>query len=207
MFFKKLGVTRIKFPRDISIAEMKSVIDKTKPYGFEYEAFISEQRCPFSGVGCRNSHGFGSRDFCYMSWTKNPFYRMSAEMPDAAIKGIDKEIPVNKIPVSFLPKWNHNSSMYNMWTISGLFSAFSTNDNDFRECGLCAIKKLSDIGVNSLKFVSRGKPLKNKLFILNLLNKIVNNPDAVPEYCQKIRNNPELCELGYMCYYPEARKG
>ena len=32
LFFKKLGVTRIKFPRDMSINEMKSVIERTKSY-------------------------------------------------------------------------------------------------------------------------------------------------------------------------------
>jgi len=205
LFFKKLGVTRIKFPRDISINEMKSVIERTKSYGFEYEAFIAEQRCPFSGVGCRNSHGLGCKDFCYMSWGKNPFYRLPADLTADIDKKSDFEKLMQRIPLSFLPKWKHNSSQYDMWTIAGLFSSFSNRDHAIRECGLCAINKLAAIGVNSLKYVSRGKALKSKLFMLNILKKVVNNPKADTEYCKNIRDNPELCELGYMCYYPEAR--
>ena len=207
LFFKKLGVTRIKFPRDMSISEMKSVIERTRTYGFEYEAFIAEQRYPFSGVGCRNSHGFGCRDFCYMSWDKNPFYRLSADFLNETYNQPDLEKLMKKPPVSFLPVWKHNAFQYDMWTVVGLSPSLSVRDNLIRECGLCAIDKLAAIGVNSLKFVSRGKTLKGKLAVLGLLKKVINNPNADTEYCKCIRDNGEICETGYMCYYPEARKG
>ena len=206
LFFKKLGVTRIKFPRDMAISEMKSVIERTKSWGFEYEAFISEQRCPFSGAGCRNSHGMGHKDFCYMPWEKHPYYRLPADFIKDADEKSDYDKIIQKPHVSFVTKWKHNTSHYNMWIISGLFPSFTSRDNLIRECGLCAITKLADIGVNSLKVVSRGKTLKGKMAVLNLIHKVVNNPKADAEYCQHLRDNPELCELGYMCYYPEARK-
>ena len=206
MFFKKLGVTRIKFPRDISLGDIKSVIDRTKQFGFEYEAFISEQRCPFSGVGCRNSHGMGCKDFCYIPWEKHPFCRLPADFDKDIGENPDYDKLIPKPPVSFITKWKHNTSHYNMWIISGLFPSFTGRDNLIRECGLCAVGKLAEAGVNSLKVVSRGKTLKGKLAVLGLLNKVVNSPDASAGYCRGIRENPELCELGYMCYYPEARK-
>ena len=74
-----------------------------------------------------------------------------------------------------------------MWIISGLFPTFSARDNLIRECGLCAIKPLAEAGVNALKVVSRGKTLKGKLAVLSLLNKVVNNPKADPDFCKQIR--------------------
>lgn len=207
-FFHKLGVTRIKFPRDMSIVEMSRVISETRALGLEYEAFIMEQRCPFSGVACRGDHGLGPADFCYQTWQKFPFVRLPSDFAERYLKSENGSQPEDIIPKSdirLIKKWNANTAQYHMWTIGGLFPIFKKQDHLLRECGLCAIKRLKEIGVDSLKIVSRGKKVEGKLANLKVVKKVLDSPDSSQDFCKEIRNSPEICGLGYMCYYPEAR--
>jgi hypothetical protein len=71
---------------------------------------------------------------------------------------------------------------------------------------LCAIHRLRSIGVNSLKIVSRGTKLKIKLFRLDMIKKVLASPQQCPEFSRSMRDNCELCETGYRCYYPETRR-
>jgi collagenase-like PrtC family protease len=211
-FLKELGIVRIKFPRDMTINEMAKVIADTKHLGMEYEAFIMEQRCPFSGVGCRSEHGMSpSRDFCYHHWSKTLHKRLpfdfGARTSETLASGGDVSATLKKPSINELTVWNHNTSQYHMWTIGGLFPAFTIKDNKMRECGLCALSKLEEAGVNSLKVVTRGKTVKEKLFHLGVLSQALKNPSRTTESCKDIRGNREVCDIGYMCYYPEARKG
>ncbi|OQA91557.1 MAG: Peptidase family U32 [Elusimicrobia bacterium ADurb.Bin231] len=203
-FFKKLGVNRIKFPRDMTTDEMAKVIEKSKDLGMEYEAFIMDQRCPFSGVGCRSSHAFGPRDFCYQSWRKILISRLPSHT-SVYSSSIADEGNIPKISVAAARAWNENSALYKMWTAGGSFAMSKPRDNILRECGLCAIPKLKSIGVDSLKVVARGKSLPGKLMQLELIKRVIDNENADSGYCMRLRDNFSICKLGYNCYYPETR--
>jgi hypothetical protein len=117
-------------------------------------------------------------------------------------KDIDDLIP--KTEVGLISKWNHNAGQYFMWTIGGMFPAFRGNDDIIRECGLCAIDKLRQIGINSLKLVTRGKTLKAKLVQVGIVKKALSEAYNIKD-CKALRDSAEICDLGYLCYYPEAR--
>jgi hypothetical protein len=77
-------------------------------------------------------------------------------------------------------------------------------------CGLCAIWDFCRIGVDCLKIVGREAHPHRKLLSLQLVNSVV---QAVSEgrtiedargFARGLRETPDLCDSGYMCYYREA---
>lgn len=62
-FFRKYGVKRIIFPRDLSIAEISRIINNNSGSGLEYEAFAMSERCVTSSGYCRTTHGYSTVNF------------------------------------------------------------------------------------------------------------------------------------------------
>lgn len=208
-FYKKLGASRIIFPRDITLKEMQIIIERTRHLGLEYEAFILAERCSFSAGYCRAEHGFFDRqNFCFSPWHKQIFIRMpcdfSQKLTEAGAHDIMDAIPRQDLRI--LKKARHNAGQYNFWGNTGILNVLPLNDYILSVCGLCAIPRLKKIGVNYLKVVSRGGSKDAKIHRLNYIGQVLKHTDCTPAYCKSLKNSPEICELGYMCYYPEARE-
>lgn len=62
IYDKKL--TRIVFPRKLPIKDMKSIINNTSKR-IEFEAFILNSLCPFSGGLCQTDHVDGKNPMCF----------------------------------------------------------------------------------------------------------------------------------------------
>jgi collagenase-like PrtC family protease len=202
-YYSKLGAKRILFPRDMSVAEMETVIRKTKHLGLEYEAFIMGERCPFTESYCYMTHGFLDTLFCHNLWRKNIFMRLPHSHAEV-LRTAPEDFP--RADIRTLKLWSHNVSQYRAWSSGGFLRSFKVKDNSVEECGLCAIKKLENIGINSFKVVGRGRLTKIKLYRLNLIRQVLDNNNAAADFCRGIREYPEICETGYKCYYPEMRR-
>ncbi|MDE8701861.1 U32 family peptidase [Adlercreutzia equolifaciens] len=61
-FYQNLGMERIIFPRELSLADIEAVIDATP--GLEYEAFLMRNGCVFSDSHCLGCHRAGHYSLC-----------------------------------------------------------------------------------------------------------------------------------------------
>ncbi len=68
-FFKKLHISRVIFPRKMSIEEMGQCIQRFPD--LEYEAFVLNERCHYSGAFCSSLHCDELEQLCrlpYLPW-------------------------------------------------------------------------------------------------------------------------------------------
>ena len=208
-FYKKLGAKRILFPRDMSIDEINGVIRNTSGLGLEYEAFIMGERCVFTEAYCRTTHGFLPTMFCHHSWNKNLFLKLPCDFLKNSCPASTAELEkiIVKTPVEMVKKWNANSTLYRCWAGGGFQPTITTRESCMEECGLCAIARLGSAGVTALKVVSRGRTIDKKLLRVGLVSGIREKKNASPAECKKLRDSGDVCDIGYLCYYPEARRG
>jgi len=205
--FGKYGIKRIIFPRDMTISEMETVIKNTKGRGLEYEAFVMSEKCPFSAGYCRTTHGYVTVNFCIQSWKKVLYMRFPPGSEDELSQ--DREyLPDSAVPKPSLrqvSQWNHNAAQYKEFAECHFYQSSSPSMNYWGGCGLCSISRLKEIGITSLKIVSRGTKVDSKILRLKALKRALmdGTPDA--EFPMKIKNTREICDLGYACYYREMR--
>lgn len=183
--FFSFGIQKIILPRHLSIEEIEKLITHTKNSGIQSEVFIMGERCPFDSDSCTVSHGWNKSRFCYSEYDKLIRKR---KVDKYLNKKTDNENRNIKIPVSEIIKWEQNKALYNLW---------SKPERKFGviPCGICLIKKFEDFGVDSIKIVSRGKSLKKRLNMLELVTKAFTKDNS------EFLKQKEKCKLGYFCYY------
>ena len=77
-------------------------------------------------------------------------------------------------------------------------------------CGLCALTRLSRLGVASLKVVGREAPLARKLASVRLATEARDlaqrgaAPEGIRDAVVALRGAPELCRDAHLCYYPDV---
>jgi putative protease len=78
-------------------------------------------------------------------------------------------------------------------------------------CALCALPALHDMGIESVKIVGREAGLYRKLRSVQLVRAVLDRvragdaPREVKALAMHLRGDPAGCQLGYRCYYREAR--
>lgn len=78
-------------------------------------------------------------------------------------------------------------------------------------CAMCALYRLNQIGIGSLKIVGRADDFKGICKDIELTRhniKIMNQSANEQEYLEKMifpQNFPQKCRMGFSCYYPEIR--
>jgi U32 family peptidase len=77
-------------------------------------------------------------------------------------------------------------------------------------CGLCALPRLAQIGVASLKVVGREASLARKAASVRLAVAALGlaasgaSPEAIRDAVVSLRGAPELCRDAHLCYYPDV---
>lgn len=200
----KYGIKRVLFPRDMSITEMKKIIDNTKEYGIEYEAFLLSEKCVLSTGYCRATHGYLPVNFCHQRWGKSLYLRVPPDKEAELLKPEPGGLPA-KIPAPALDlviNWNTNSALYKAFTDANFYPSATQTSSCWGGCGLCAVRALQAAGITSFKVVSRGTSFVSKISKLKMISKVLK---GIPiEEIKKIKDTPEICEIGYNCYYREA---
>jgi len=200
-FFSQLGVRRIVFPRYVPLETMRAIINHS-PNGLEYEAFILNDGCVFEEGYCFVSHGFGGA-FCH-----NPLWRYRVivtgddDPKTAGAEGKTLEIENES--------FERHIDEYKRWLWVGIKNFFGmpgSKGYPLGMCGLCALPRLKEMGVMSLKIVGREAPLKKKVESVKLVKKVLDyledghSEEEVVGLAKSIRGTKGLCESGYMCYY------
>lgn len=190
---KEMGVKRITFPRDITLNEISEIINKHPE--LEYEPFILRERCGFCGGNCFASHGIKKRNFCGENW-------------NIEIISQNDDITDYRDYVNF----KQTIMGYEIWRKKDYIPSIENKILDTRlsECGLCALKKMKELGVDSLKIVGRGIPTEHKISHIKLAKKAVeicnntiNHKDFINEIKQ-LKNAVGYCDSKMNCYYRDV---
>lgn len=186
-FYKKQGVSRLIFPREVTVNEI-SLIKKSVP-DLEYEVFMLNEGCINIDGFCNHLHGLNyinkDGEFCnykYAVGCMMQYQDIDGKVDGEEIK--DKEL--------FLKKINSAASKCG-------------------DCGLCAIFYLQNC-TTSLKLVGRASRPEKIISDIKLVNRMMDVGKKVDKYEEfsdyvkkKICENKESNRFHY-CYYPELRR-
>jgi len=198
-FYKRLGATRVVFPRAMTIAEITETVSCDK--SMEYEVFIIHDLCFFvdgfctyckEASGSLKKEGRGRRKVYFFTASRIPargygggchtqFRRQRISLKD------NKQIGSIK-PFSFWDK------------------------KHIQGCGACVLYDFKEMGVTNLKVLDRNLPTKEKvkatLFIKRCLDLLNNGKLSKIDYvekCKALFNESFKVNCNqYDCYYPSV---
>lgn len=191
-FFAELGATRVVLPRDLTLAEMRSLIAGGP--AMAYEALVMHQRCQFMDDLCGFYHG--------------------VRYPDEAPIILDPVAPdENGMPVlwSHDPAYEGHGCQLAWRTDADVVRPLFRNDFVAPHCAGCLLNDLWTAGVHSFKIAGRGWPSDMIVRSIRFLADawaVCRDAEAGPARVRDLyrRMFGAACE-GQRCYYRhEARE-
>ncbi|HZW51304.1 MAG TPA: U32 family peptidase, partial [Rudaea sp.] len=195
-FYRDMGVRRVILPRDVTLDEIGAI---AKAAGdIEVEVFVLNDGCVFEEGACHSIHlpakqggpiCIDSRPFSYRDAKGGTISARTARM------------------------LRENDADYQRWLWYRFGCGFSTTAESypFGPCGLCAISRLQDAGVTSVKIAGREGATARKLKSVEMVRAVVQRvhggspQEDVARFAVGIRKSEQHCRAGFMCYYPEVR--
>lgn len=177
------GIRRVIFHRKNSLEDMQSCI-KEADFPHEYEAFILNELCHFSGAFCNSLHCDELTHLCRVPYELGNLHKK--EETDAAQKDVAETDRIQGKEGKGLPLDEDG------------YLTGSTG------CGLCAIYRMKQVGITHLKLVGRGnytdfmeKDIRQLRKALDILEK----SDNELQYQRKMKASlfPDGCSQN--CYY------
>ncbi|SFU32625.1 Collagenase-like protease, PrtC family [Clostridium sp. DSM 8431] len=134
-FLNQFNISRYIFHRKNSIEDMEYCIKNNKVKNLEYEAFMLNEKCHFTGAFCSSLHCDELLHLCKVPYEVNKISKASMHFPE-----VD----------NILGKIENEEILYDEEDEEYSYVTGSTG------CGLCALKNLKKAGVTHLKVVGRG---------------------------------------------------
>lgn len=194
---EKLGLKRVIFHRKNTFEDMKAVVDKCgKKDGTggipEFEAFVLNEMCQFTGAFCNSLHCDEMGYLC-----KVPYQIGTLKTGNAGSEIFNQEINGGHLlPDGFVPDDFH--SLHDFSYDSAGYLCGETG------CGLCALYQLKQAGITHLKLVGRGnytdymeKDIRNLRMALNILRESADEMEFRRKL--KLQIFPSGCSKN--CYY------
>jgi len=193
--FESMGANRIIFPRYMKIAEIEAMTQALP--NLEFEAFVLNDGCIYEEGVCHTIHlpqQYGG-PICMDN------YRYSYYRSDGSDITPDEQNLLLQ-----------NEKDYAEWAWYKFSCGFSTSKQGytFGPCGLCAIDDFLRAGLTAIKIAGREAPLERKIKSIELVKSVRDRVERgatksdILNYATQVRARPDLCESGYMCYYPEV---
>ncbi len=194
-FYRQLGADRIIFPRDTTLTEMARITAAFPD--LQFEAFVLNDGCVFEEGVCHSIHLPGQLGgaICMDN------YRYEYQRTDGA--------PLSDREQTAL---DHNDHRYSRWLWYRFGCGFSVTEQGypFGPCGLCALPRMQAMGIGSVKIAGRDAPLARKQKSVELVRRVIvrleegDEETGLMTFARGVRDRPELCGDGQMCYYPEV---
>lgn len=183
-FYNKLDISRYIFHRKNTILDMESVIKNNSIKNLEYEAFMLNERCHYTGAFCSSLHCDELAHLC-----KVPYHMAKFDRKSNRFETVDKKFnDYYKID----EEYNYDDVDEEQYLVGGT------------GCGLCALKKLQKAGVTHLKVVGRGnfidlmiEDVKNLKKAINMLSSTENSI----EFEGKVKQELFKGKCSGECYY------
>lgn len=183
-FYNKLDISRYIFHRKNTILDMESVIKNNSIKNLEYEAFMLNERCHYTGAFCSSLHCDELAHLC-----KVPYHMAKFNRKSNRFETVDKKLnDYYKID----EEYDYDDVDEEQYLVGGT------------GCGLCALKKLQKAGVTHLKVVGRGnfidlmiEDVKNLKKAINMLSSTENSI----EFEGKVKQELFKGKCSGECYY------
>lgn len=177
------GIRRVIFHRKNSLEDMQSCI-KEADFPHEYEAFILNELCHFSGAFCNSLHCDELTHLCRVPYELGNLHKK--EETDAAQKDVAETDRIQGKEGKGLPLDEEG------------YLTGSTG------CGLCALYRMKQVGITHLKLVGRGNYtdfMEKDIRQLRKALDILENSDSEAQYQKKMKASlfPDGCSQN--CYY------
>ena len=177
------GIRRVIFHRKNSLEDMQSCI-KEAGFPHEYEAFILNELCHFSGAFCNSLHCDELTHLCRVPYELGNLHKK--EETDAAQKDVAETDRIQGKEGKGLPLDEDG------------YLTGSTG------CGLCALYRMKQVGITHLKLVGRGNYtdfMEKDIRQLRKALDILENSDSEAQYQKKMKASlfPDGCSQN--CYY------
>ncbi|MEO8028760.1 MAG: U32 family peptidase [Bryobacteraceae bacterium] len=191
-FLMQFNPERIILPRSVTLEEIGRI---TKAAGdrVEIEAFVLNDGCAFEEGFCATTHHHSVGAFCTnLSDMKADFSWSGPRFTSRRERWLRQNLTDYR-------EW--------VWYVNGNGCGATPKGLPYGPCGLCAIPDLARMGVASLKIVGREASPFKKLASVRMVRDIVNRVRAGQSKLHTIeraigmREAPEHCASGFMCYY------
>ena len=179
-FFNEFNIDRYVFHRKNTIKDMESCIRNNKVKNLEYEAFILNEKCHYSGAFCSSLHCDEMSHLCTMYYN---LAKISEEVNN--FKEVDE-----KYRLYYEQLDNEDEDKTHMLGSSG--------------CGICSLKKLKDAGVTHLMVVGRGKYIdymEEDIKKLKIAIDMINDNKEEKSYENSVENIIFNSKCSGNCYY------
>ncbi|MBA2213310.1 U32 family peptidase [Sellimonas intestinalis] len=181
---KKYNITRFVFHRKNSIEEIRSCIENCDDKNIEFEAFMLNELCPYTGAFCGSWHCDELLHIC-----KLPFKVEKFNSDLNCFADVEKNMTVyNRASRVNFRKINDDIDENYRFGVTG--------------CGACKIFELEKAGVGFVKVVGRDKKLdliEKDIRILRKLLDCANDFSESSEYSAYVKKAIGHCNE--MCYY------
>lgn len=184
----ELNISRYIFHRKNTIEDMKSCINYNKEKVSEYEAFMLNERCHYTGGFCSSFHCDELEHLCKLSYE---FKKVDDNINH--FNEIDKKL---------------NNYYRDLETTSIGNEEFDEELDNYQigstGCGICSLKQLKLAGVTHLKVVGRGNSISNMIRDVEGLKNaiyIMNQNENETIFLDKVKNKIISGECNKNCYY------
>ena len=185
-FLNQFDLKRYIFHRKNTIEDMKAIINDNRDSNIEYEAFILNERCHYTGAFCSSLHCDELHHLC-----KVPYELCKIDVKYSNFPLVDKRM-----------------EEYYSFSVDEEDYSSDFNDDNYilgsTGCGICSLMKLKKAGVTHLKVVGRGnfidimeKDIKNLKKSLDILDSAHNEESFLIETKQSILEG----KCSKSCYY------
>jgi U32 family peptidase len=187
-YFLSLGVNRIILPRHLTLSEMETIV-KNKCAEIEFEVFALNDGCYFEEGFCQTSHALGP--FCMTHWTATSF------------PGSKKQINEEELMRDM------ESFREFLWYQNNCGCSFQSEGLPNGPCSLCWFAQFRDWGVCAVKIVGREASFYRKMRSVQMVREVMNevrrnsSGESIEAFAKRLRNTPQYCEKGHMCYFRE----
>ncbi|MFY9276204.1 MAG: U32 family peptidase, partial [Clostridium sp.] len=175
------------FHRKNTMDDIKSCISNNEKRDIQYEAFILNERCHYTGGFCSSFHCDELEHLC-----KLPYEIIKINSESCHFEEVDKKLK------SYYEKLD-NPIEYEESQCSGIKNKIGDTG-----CGLCSLKKLKEAGVTHLKVVGRGNSLENMQRDIKGLKKAIAIIDEAKDsevYEDRIKKEIINGSCSGECYY------
>jgi putative protease len=191
-FLLNFNPSRVVLPRSLTIPEIESILSEVGDQ-VEIEVFMLNDGCAFEEGFCSTTHHHSVGAFC-----------TSLSEMEARFEWTGRMLTNRR------QNWlRRNLSDYRewVWYLNGNGCGSTARGLPYGPCGLCAIPDFQRIGVGSLKIVGREASPFKKMASVKMVRDIVDRARNgvqklhVIERAKALRESPEHCASGFMCYY------
>jgi putative protease len=191
-FLLNFGPRRVILPRSLTLAEIEAIVAAVRDQ-VEIEVFVLNDGCAFEEGFCATTHHHSVGAFC------TGLSEMQADFEWYGPLFTTRRQNWLRRNLTDYREW--------VWYVNGNGCGATPKGLPYGPCGLCAIPDLARMGVASLKIVGREASPFKKLASVKMVRDIVDRVRAsapklhVIERAIALREEPEHCRSGYMCYY------